>query len=151
MTVYYVIIALAFILDQISKIIVRNNLNINEDIEVIRNFFYITHVENTGAAWSIFQGARWFFVAITVIMTIVLIRYLYKIKNKCFRTAAALIIGGGLGNLLDRVITGRVTDFISLDFWGYGFPVFNISDSFVFIGTIVLGIYVVVFEGTKRK
>jgi signal peptidase II len=151
MTIYYLIIALAFIFDQLSKMIIKNNLNMNDNIEVIRNFFYITYVENTGAAWSIFQGARWFFVAMTVIMIIILLRYLYKVNNKCFRTAASLIIGGGLGNLLDRVISGRVTDFISLNFWGYGFPVFNISDSFVFIGTIILGIYVLAYEGTKRK
>ena len=151
MIIYYIIIATAFILDQISKIVIRNNMDLNESMTVIKNFFYISYVENTGAAWSMFQGARWFFVSITVIMIIIMFRYIYKIKNRSFRTAASFIIGGGLGNLLDRVLTGRVVDFIDLNFWNYDFPVFNISDSFVTVGTILLGIYIIRHEGSKKQ
>jgi signal peptidase II len=151
MTLYYIIMILCFLLDQISKAIIRNNLDVYESVTVIRNFFHITYVENTGAAWSILQGGRWFFVSVTVIMIIIFFIYLYKVKNIWFRTAASLIIGGGFGNLTDRIISGKVIDFIDLNFWSYDYPVFNISDSCVFIGTIVLFIYVLRHEGPKKK
>lgn len=151
MIIYYLVIALAFILDQLSKIFIRNSFDLYEKKEIISNFFYLTYVENTGAAWSLLRGGRWFFVSVTAVMIIVLFISLFKIKHKLFRTSAAIIIGGGLGNLLDRILYGQVTDFLDTYFWGYDFPVFNLSDSFVVIGTIILGIYILRFEGAKKK
>ena len=151
MIIYYLMIAIAFILDQASKISIRNSFHLYEKKEIISNFFYMTYVENTGAAWSLLRGGRWFFVSVTAVMIIVLFIALFKVKHKLFRTSAAIIIGGGLGNLIDRILYGHVTDFIDTYFWGYDFPVFNLSDSFVVIGTILLGIYILKSEGAKKK
>jgi signal peptidase II len=151
MIIYYSIMILAFILDQASKYIIRNTVEPGAEICVIKGFFYITNVENSGAAWSILQGARWFFVSLTVIMIVVLFIYFFKINSRSFRFITALIIGGGAGNLLDRVISGKVLDFISLHFWNYEFPVFNISDSFTTVSTILLAIYIFTYKGAEKK
>ncbi len=151
MILYYLIIALTFLVDQLSKIMIRNSFDLYQKKEIIKNFFYLTFVENTGAAWSLLSGGRWFFVSVTSVMLIALFISLFKIKHKLFRSAAAIIIGGGFGNLLDRILYGQVTDFLDTYFWDYDFPVFNLSDSFVVIGTILLGVYILKFKGAKMK
>ncbi len=151
MKIYYLIIAAAFVMDQLSKFLIKNSLEMYEKIRVIDDFFYITYVENDGAAWSLLRGARWFFVSVTIILIIFIYIYMRRNKNRLLRTSAALIIGGGLGNLIDRIISGRVVDFIDMYFFGYDYPVYNLSDSFTVIGTILLGLYIIRLEGAKRN
>lgn len=148
---YPLIIIIALISDQLTKQLITSSMQINESTQVIEGFFYITYVENTGAAWSLFQGGRWFFVAITSVMMIILAILLIKNSHKLFRISAAMIIGGGLGNLIDRIKIGSVVDFIHLYFGSYSFPVFNVSDSFVTVGTILLCVYVIIYERTKKN
>lgn len=147
---YPLIILTALISDQLTKHLISSSMRINESTQVIKDFFYITYVENTGAAWSMFQGGRWFFVAVTSVMIVVLAILLIKNSNMLFRISASMIIGGGLGNLVDRIKTGSVVDFIDLYFGSYSFPVFNISDSFVSIGTVLLCLYVIIYERAKK-
>jgi signal peptidase II len=147
---YPLIIIAALISDQLTKQLITSSMHINESTQVIKGFLYITYVENTGAAWSLFQGGRWFFVAITSVMMIILTILLIKNPHKLFRVSAAMIIGGGLGNLIDRIKRGSVVDFIDLYFGSYSFPVFNVSDSFVTIGTILLCFYVIIYERIKK-
>jgi signal peptidase II len=151
MKIYYFIIAAAFALDQISKYFIKKSIEMYEKIRIIDDFLYITYVENDGAAWSLLKGARWFFVSITILLIIAIYIYMKRNDNKLLRIAAALIIGGGLGNLLDRIIYGRVVDFIDMYFFGYDYPVYNLSDSFTVIGTILLGLYIIRFEGAKKN
>ncbi len=148
---YPFIIIFAFISDQISKRMIVSSMDLHESIQIIKGFFYITYVENTGAAWGLFQGGRWFFIAVTFIMLTVLFVLFFKIKHKLFRISCAMIIGGGLGNLLDRILRGSVVDFLDVYFGSYSFPVFNVSDSFVTVGTVLLCIYVIVYERSKKR
>lgn len=126
------------ILDQASKYSVINYLN--KDIEVINNFFYLIYTKNNGAAFSILTGKRLFLIIITLLIIGSLIYYIIKneISSKIEILAFSLIIGGSLGNLIDRLVRGYVVDFISVKIFGYHFPIFNIADTLICIGVFIL-------------
>ena len=134
------ILSLIFlIVDQISKILVVKFLDLNS-VTVIKNFFYLTYTNNTGAAFSILTDKRIFLVLVGIIIIILLIYYLKKhqIKNTINKIAFALVIGGSLGNLIDRIIRGSVVDFIDIKIFSYNFPIFNLADTFITIGVLLL-------------
>lgn len=134
------ILSLIFlIVDQISKILVVKFLDLNS-VNVIKNFFYLTYTNNTGAAFSILTDKRIFLVLVGIIIIILLIYYLKKhqIKNTINKIAFALVIGGSLGNLIDRIIRGSVVDFIDIKIFSYNFPIFNLADTFITIGVLLL-------------
>lgn len=128
------------IIDQISKIIVAKTINMHNPIEIIKNFFYLTYTHNTGAAFSILTGQRILLIIIAIIVLIVLFNYIKKnkIETKIEKIAYSLVIGGSLGNLIDRIVRGYVIDFIDVKIFGYNFPVFNIADTFIVIGVFLL-------------
>ncbi|MDO4378564.1 MAG: signal peptidase II [Erysipelotrichia bacterium] len=133
-------VILFVLLDQTSKIFLTK---INEvgrvDYTVIPNFFHITYTKNYGAAFSILQGKRYWFIVITLIVLILLIGYLCKEKpQKWEKMAIILIISGACGNLIDRIINGYVIDFLDFNLFGYAFPVFNIADCYITIGALML-------------
>ena len=127
------------IIDQIVKISIDSFLRISELIAVIPNFFYITKVYNDGAAWSIFDGSVAFLIIVAIVALIFLVSY-QKIFQKNFRNilAFALIYGGLLGNLVDRIVYGYVIDYIKLLFGNFSFPVFNLADMAIVSGFILL-------------
>ena len=129
-----------FIIDQISKLLVIKLIDIGNPIEVIKNFFYLTYTHNTGAAFSILTGQRLFLIIIAVVILIILLNYIKKnkVEEKIDKLAFSLIIGGSLGNLLDRIIRGYVVDFIDVKIFGYNFPIFNLADTFIVIGVFLL-------------
>lgn len=134
------ILSLIFlIVDQISKILVVKFLDLNS-VTVIKNFFYLTYTNNTGAAFSILTDKRIFLVLVGIIILILLIYYLKKhqIKNTINKIAFALVIGGSIGNLIDRIIRGSVVDFIDIKIFSYNFPIFNLADTFITIGVLLL-------------
>lgn len=137
-TIYLSIILL--IIDQISKLIVVKMVDINNSIEIIKNFFYLTYTHNTGAAFSILTGQRIFLIIVAIIILITIFNYLRKnkIEGKIEGLAFSLIIGGSLGNLIDRIVRGYVVDFIDIKIFGYNFPIFNIADTFIVIGVFLL-------------
>lgn len=136
--IWAVIAGLIVICDQITKYAVISSIKMGELITVINSFFYITHVENYGAAWSMFQGGRYFFIVVTLITSIGIIYYIRKSKLPLLNLALSFILGGAIGNLIDRVAKGGVTDFLEFHFGTYIFPVFNVADIFVVIGTIFM-------------
>jgi len=127
-------------IDQISKLLVVNLLTKTDSITIIKNFFYLTYINNDGAAFSILVGKRIFLILIAVLVTVMLIRYIKKnnIQNKLELVSISLIIGGSLGNLMDRVIRGYVIDFLDFKIFNYNFPIFNLADTFIVIGVILL-------------
>lgn len=127
------------IIDQIVKISIDSFLRISELIAVIPNFFYITKVYNDGAAWSIFDGSVAFLIIVAIVALIFLVSY-QKIFQKNFRNivAFALIYGGLLGNLVDRIVYGYVIDYIKLLFGNISFPVFNLADMAIVSGFILI-------------
>lgn len=127
-------------IDQISKLLVVNLLTKTDSITIIKNFFYLTYINNDGAAFSILVGKRIFLILIAVLVIVMLIRYIQKnnIQNKLELVSISLIIGGSLGNLMDRVVRGYVIDFLDFKIFNYNFPIFNLADTFIVIGVFLL-------------
>ena len=112
---WIIIMVLIVITDQVSKQIVAANVKTGELIPVIDNFFYITYHTNTGAAWGILQDKRHILIPLTIIFSLVMIYILFKTKDKLLKLALSLVLGGAIGNLIDRMVKGGVADF--LDFY----------------------------------
>lgn len=133
------------IIDQIIKYFVSAYLQPVGSVSVIDNIFSLTYVENKGVAFGMFSDMRWIFVALTSILLVIIIFYMFKKrpKGKFFYVCAALIIGGGIGNLIDRIFYGYVIDYLSLSFFP---PVCNFADYCITAGTIMLVIYLLFFS-----
>jgi signal peptidase II len=131
-------------LDQLTKFIVLDALQLNVPHTVIPGFLNWTLAFNTGAAFSFLADQpgwqRWAFTAIAIIVTAILTPWLARTPRAEWRTALplALVIGGALGNLIDRVRFGHVTDFIQVYYHEWAFPSFNIADSAISIGAVLL-------------
>lgn len=135
--IYYFIALIVFLLDQGTKWIIATQMRLGEQRSVIGDFFLITSHRNTGAAFSILEGQRWFFLVITPIVVIGIVWYMQKMKqsgSKMLLLGLSLILGGAVGNFLDRALTGEVVDFLQFNFGNYTFPIFNIADSGIVIG-----------------
>lgn len=135
----YIYICIVLSLDQISKYLASNFLDVGDSLRVIKNFFYISNTKNYGAAWGIFEDQRTFLIIISVIALVVLVRFLFQFrKNNRNSVAFGLLFGGLLGNFIDRVFIGYVRDFIDFKIFSYDYPVFNISDICIVVGVILL-------------
>lgn len=133
--------------DQFSKYLIVKNINETVSIELIQNFFNLTNIKNYGAGFSILQNQRIFLIVVSLLAVVFVSYLLFKSKsNESFnRICYLLIIGGAIGNLFDRIRFGYVVDFLDFNIFGYDFPVFNIADSFLTIGCILL-IFSVILE-----
>lgn len=129
-----------FLIDQITKFIVVDKMDIADTIHIIKNFFRITYVQNTGAAWSILTGYRIVLILITILILGVFTSFLLKLKEikKSEQIIYGVLVGGILGNLIDRIRLGYVVDFLDFNFGSFYFPVFNLADTFIVIAGIVL-------------
>lgn len=145
---YAVVSLIVLLLDQVTKFYAVKLLKGNAPVVVIENFLQLNYVENFGAAFGILQNKKIFFVVMTTVVVIGILVYMKTNTNltNTMKLALAMVIGGAIGNLLDRVRLGYVVDFIDVNFWGlYDFPVFNIADSSIVIATILI-CYLVIFN-----
>lgn len=138
------------IIDQLIKFWVNANLKEVGSISIIDNLLSFTYVENRGVAFGSFAGNRWIFVVLTIILILGIIIYMFKNRpqSKIFYISVALILGGGIGNLIDRIMLGYVIDYISFSFFP---PVCNFADYCITVGTVILMIYVLFFSSTAKK
>ena len=136
----YKIGAFVFILDQFVKFVIISIFSYQETLFLIPRFLYLTHVKNTGGAWSIFSNSLWFLVIIAVICVIGLGYYIYKKKEFSLLEVIylGLIIGGILGNFVDRIFRSGVIDYIGFIFGNYYFPIFNVADICIVCGAGLL-------------
>ncbi|GAB3793634.1 signal peptidase II [Virgibacillus kimchii] len=150
---YYVIALVIIILDQVTKWIIVNTMELGERIPVIENFFYITSHRNAGAAWGILQGQMVFFYIITVIVVIGIIFYMQKYakENRLLAVSLSLLLGGAIGNFIDRLLHQEVVDFLDFHIFGYNFPIFNVADSSLTIGVMLVIIVTIIDERKKGK
>lgn len=148
-----IITILLILLDQITKFICLQKLKPIGSLKIIENFFYLTYVENRGAAFGILQGARYIFIFLTISVLIICFYYYKKIPKNKFefltKTSLTLIISGAIGNLIDRIFRGFVIDMFHFIFWGNDFAVFNMADIFVVLGTVLLAV-VILFNDIKK-
>lgn len=137
---YLIILSTAFfvvLLDQFTKFLIRKNFQLNESIPIIKNIFHLTYVTNTGSAFGLFKNLNWFFMLFSIAVIIAIFYYLRRKideKEKFLQSAIGLLLGGTIGNMIDRIIYGAVIDFLDFRVW----PVFNIADSAVTISVIIL-------------
>ena len=137
------IVAVTIIVDQLTKFLVVKYMTLGQSISVIDNFLYITSHRNEGAAWGILQGKMIFFYVVTVVVIGLVILWIRKLdikKEKLLVIALSLILGGALGNFIDRVMYQHVVDFINTYIFGYDFPIFNIADSALCIGVFLMAV-----------
>lgn len=138
LAVFLGIAALTLLLDQVSKAVVRASLPLHESIGLVPGVFYLTHIENVGAAFGLLPGQRILFVLVSVVVLFVITVYIVRQKpaSAWVVFALGLIAGGALGNLVDRAGAGVVTDFFEFGF--VEFPVFNVADSAIVVGVTIL-------------
>lgn len=146
--VFIIFSAIVVLLDQITKFIVKTRMNPYESFPVINPLLYITYVKNRGAAFSLLEGNIPFFAIVSLIVNLFILFLLIKgIKSsKITKFSLALILGGSIGNFLDRIRLGYVVDFIDLRVW----PVFNVADIAVVFGVLILS-YILIFEKDEIK
>ena len=152
-----VIAAVVLVLDQLTKIWVVSGMDVSQSIPVIRNVLHMTYVQNRGMAFGLFENNRMLFMIPTVILIGAVILAIVKLgrKNKLLDTSLGLILGGGVGNMIDRVSRGFVVDFVdfcAFDFWQW---VFNVADAAVVVGTVLFMIAMItdknLFPDEKKK
>ena len=132
--------------DQWSKVWVRREFDLYESVDVIGHFFSLTYIENAGASFGILQNKAWLFVLLTVVIVPILTVVYWKVCDKNVHTgiALALVIGGAVGNMIDRVMKGTVTDMFNFHFW----PVFNVADVALVLGLGFVA-YRLIFHGEE--
>jgi signal peptidase II len=146
-----VIAVLAIVADQITKYIVVANIEYKGSVPFIPGFMSFFHTRNTGAAFSMFSDQRWVYMVFSFISMALIIYMLvreYK-RHKLLNIALAMVLGGGIGNMIDRIRLGYVVDFFKTEFMD--FAVFNVADCFITVGAVLLGVYVIFFEPKVEK
>ncbi len=137
-------VAVMLFLDQYTKMVIRSSFSLGESVSVIDGFFNLTYILNSGAAFSFLAdtGKPWVgrFFIIASIAAIVIIIFIYREveDNRPLKIALTLIMGGAGGNLIDRVLAGKVTDFLDFHIAGHHWPVFNVADSCITIGVTII-------------
>jgi signal peptidase II len=139
------IVTTILFLDQATKVLIVQSLALHESVPVFESFFHLTHVRNTGAAFSLLARApesfrQPFFLVTTVLAVTALLFFLRNVDEADKWTIAAIagILGGAVGNFIDRVLYGEVVDFLLVHWGGYYWPAFNVADSCITIGVIGL-------------
>ena len=148
----YKITAVVLMLDQFIKILVNKYIEFGKVISIIPNFFNLTNIKNTGAAFSILQDNTLLLIILTVIIIIILDRFIKKEKNftKLSILSLGLIMGGIFGNLLDRIIHHGVIDYLSFKIFDYNAPIFNLADATIVVGVLLFLISMIKERGTDK-
>lgn len=147
----YLLIILIVAIDQLTKYIIVRNVDTNQAVSVIKHFFEITNVKNTGGAFSFLSDTSWgIFVlaAISGVIAIVLVIVIFRLRNMEFRflrLTLSVLAAGTIGNLIDRVRVGSVIDFLMFSFGKYTFPVFNVADICIVCSSIIL-VFMLIFD-----
>lgn len=149
----FLLVIFIIALDQITKYLAKVYIKPldTQSIPIIRDVFHLTYTQNTGAAFSILQNQRWIFITLTIIFIIFAVYYLIKHKNDnlLLRIALSMVLAGAVGNLIDRIWLGYVVDFF--DFRLINFAIFNIADTSVVIGSILLAYYLLFIAGKEKN
>lgn len=150
---YYIIALIVIIFDQITKWFIVEKMNIYDSIVIIDNFFNITSHRNKGAAWGILQDQMIFFYIITLLVVIGIIYYMQKYgkQSSLLASGLSLLLGGAIGNFIDRLYRKEVVDFLDFQIINYNYPIFNIADSALVIGVSLLIIYTILDERKSKK
>ena len=152
----WLISILCLLFDQIIKLSINYFMSVGDSIKIIDNFFSLTYVTNDGSAWNILSGYRWLIIIITIVVLNLI--YILFIKDKKLRKqdtiVYGLLIGGIMGNLIDRIVYGSVIDYLNFNIFGYDFPIFNLADTLICISVFFLIIDIIkgeIYERNRSK
>ncbi len=141
----YFIMLMVIFCDQLIKTLIRSNFLLYQSIPLVSDVFHLTYVQNTGAGFGILAGRQNFFIIIAVLIIIGLLIYKYQAPDhRLLDLALGLIIGGALGNVIDRIFLGYVVDYLDFRIW----PVFNLADAMIVIGS---GIFIFYFWKVEQS
>ena len=144
---WFIVTIVMIAVDRITKYYISSSMSLGEKTSVIDDFFYLTHHTNKGAAWGIFHNADMTFVLgiLSVVVSIVLVFIFLRFDKWPVHLSLAMIISGALGNAYGRILHGEVTDFLDFYIFGYDFPIFNVADIMVTVGTALLIVFILFF------
>jgi signal peptidase II len=158
MRIYHFLIAVVvLLLDRLTKRLVAKDISLHDSVTVIKRVFYITHVENRGAAFGIFNDSpsQWkigLLVLFSIVALVIVSALLWKSSHTLTASAIglSLILGGAMGNLWDRLLNGRVVDFLLVYIGSYQWPAFNVADSAIVVGAGLL-VFEILFAKTPAE
>lgn len=150
MILYYFAVLVIVAIDQLTKYLTVQHIELHESIEIIPGILSFTYHQNTGAAWSILEGQMWFFYIVTIMVVGVILYYLHTEgkTQSFFAWALVFLLGGAIGNFIDRLFHQYVVDMIRTDF--IQFPIFNVADMSLTFGVILMLVYLV-WDEVKQK
>lgn len=155
MYIYYLVAVIIVALDQWTKWLVVNNMELGERIPLLEPTFALLSHRNRGAAWGMLEGQIWLFSIVTIIVIAGILYYFHKeAKGKpLFQLSLMIILGGAIGNFIDRLFRGEVVDFIDvlIPIMNYDFPIFNIADAALTIGVVMVMIVLFLEEKREKK
>ena len=144
-TLYFALVFFVFGLDQVTKKLIQGRLLEGESLTVIPHYFHVVSIRNTGIVFGLFQDPdgwshRLIFILLTIAAITLILYYSYRRKRECGLEfyPLSMILGGALGNLSDRILKGRVVDFLDFSFHRHHWPAFNVADSAIVIGVLFL-------------
>ena len=146
-----IIAAVSVIADQLIKYIVDNSIELGDSIDFIPHVMSLTHIRNQGAAWSIMSGKTWFLVLMPIIVIAAALVFMYRNRSgsRFMLISLALILGGGIGNLIDRIRLHEVIDYLKCEL--FNFPIFNFADICVVVGAAMFCIYMIFLDDKYKK
>ncbi|MBQ6135076.1 MAG: signal peptidase II [Bacilli bacterium] len=142
-----------FVVDQIIKFFILHFMEIHQRIVIIPHFFSLFFVKNTGAAFSILENYTFLFIGISIGFLVNMFLYIRKEENdsSLFRWSLGFLLGGVVGNLVDRIFYQAVVDYLAFEFFQYSFPVFNFADSCINIGICLFLLYMIIQKKSERE
>lgn len=155
-SLFSAIAIIGIIIDQGTKIAIDRSMQLFDSVRIIENFFHITYVRNRGAAFSFLSDASWrlpFFIVISIIAALVILVAFRKLRDdqRLAHMSLAMIFSGAVGNLIDRVRLGEVIDFLDVHWYRHHWPAFNVADSLICVGVILLAVDMVLEEKRLKK
>ena len=151
---YIGLIIAIFVIDQVTKWSIHNNMNLYQSIPVIENFFYLTYITNDGMAFGInFPFGYYIFTSVSVLLTLFLFWYLWSVRTHSIviRLGISFIIAGAIGNLIDRIFLGAVIDFLDFMIGNFHWYVFNLADSYVTVGMVLVLVDSIILEKKRES
>jgi signal peptidase II len=142
--------------DQVTKVYIDRSMRLFDSIPIVENFFHITYVRNRGAAFSFLSDASWrlpFFITISIIAAFVILIAFRKMRDdqKLAHISLSMIFSGAVGNLIDRVRLGEVIDFLDVHWYRHHWPAFNVADSLICVGVMLLALDMVLEEKRQKE
>lgn len=149
-----VIAVMVIVLDQLSKFLMLTFVLNEQSVIIIMPFFNLVHAWNTGVSFSLFNNGGFIgtllLCLIVIVIVAILLRWLYKEKTKLIQIALGMIIGGAVGNLIDRIRFGAVFDFLDFYIDAYHWPAFNLADSCICIGAVMIILHSMIYPTKKQ-